>query len=505
MSAFGGKGKQNTKDNMRCSILIQCGIPIIIFFTVILVLVRNFSIISKNSAKESIYNRLINKSNEYATILNHRLTEMTYAGQSAAAIIGNEENIDYKKWNTYAVLIKKSVDSPYLVAIVDMNGKGVSSNSEKIDLSREEYFTETFTQKYIITKDDGILNKAAFISVIPINKERDTIGMLYVYTSISDFENMLPINGFDGSPAFALIDSKGKILKTAGVDTYFTQGENLIEHVKSAMLKDLEISKICARLERQSEFAFSTQMKNESKTIVMVPVDISDWQFVMVLDQRYVDREQYQEWTNAHKMITELVLAVCIFLGVFVIVSIINKLRYNEENKGLANKADTDLLTELNNKMATERKIQQYLEENSDSQGLMLLFDIDNFKKINDTMGHAFGDEVLRTLGLQLKREFCATDIIGRTGGDEFILFLKDIKSEEQLEREGIRITNFFHQFKAGEYVKYSATASVGAAVFPRDAKDFVGLYRAADMALYQAKRGGKNQLVFYNQDIRMN
>ena len=90
----------------------------------------------------------------------------------------------------------------------------------------------------------------------------------------------------------------------------------------------------------------------------------------------------------------------------------------------------------------------------------------------------------------------------GRTGGDEFILFLKDINSEEILEREAARFAKFFHSFKAGEYVKYSATSSIGATVYPRDAKDYHGLYTTADSALYEAKRQGKNRMVFYNKDL---
>ena len=90
----------------------------------------------------------------------------------------------------------------------------------------------------------------------------------------------------------------------------------------------------------------------------------------------------------------------------------------------LEDKADTDLLTDLNNKMATERKIREYMEKYPDKQGVLFVLDVDNFKKINDTMGHAFGDEVLRSLAVRLQSMFRATDIVGRTGGDEFMVFL---------------------------------------------------------------------------------
>jgi len=132
---------------------------------------------------------------------------------------------------------------------------------------------------------------------------------------------------------------------------------------------------------------------------------------------------------------------------------------------------------------------------------MLFLFDVDNFKKINDTKGHAFGDEVLRTLGETLSSQFRVTDIIGRIGGDEFMIFLKNIPNDEIATREAEKIMYYFKHFQAGGYVKYSATASVGVAMFPNDGADFDSLYRSADEALYRAKEGGRNQLRFHNPD----
>ncbi|MEG1847550.1 MAG: GGDEF domain-containing protein, partial [Lachnospiraceae bacterium] len=132
-------------------------------------------------------------------------------------------------------------------------------------------------------------------------------------------------------------------------------------------------------------------------------------------------------------------------------------------------------------------------------QALLFLIDIDNFKKINDTMGHAFGDEVLKTIGAKLKMEFRKSDICGRVGGDEMLIFLKDIE-DGRLQCEAERVIAIYKNFGVGEYVKYTVTASIGAAVYSRDGKTFEELYKAADQALYRAKRNGKNQLMFYKK-----
>ena len=174
-----------------------------------------------------------------------------------------------------------------------------------------------------------------------------------------------------------------------------------------------------------------------------------------------------------------------------------------KSNKQLEEKADSDLLTGLGNKLATERRIKEYMADYPDSLAVMFVLDIDNFKKINDTMGHAFGDEVLRELGRQIGVNFRVTDIIGRTGGDEFTIFLKNLKDDSNTIREAQKLEYFFRHFQVGDYVKYSATASIGAAVFPADGSDFETLYKAADAALYKAKKRGKNQLAFFDDRDR--
>lgn len=503
MITFERKKRTNKADNVKNGILAQGGIFLAILIVSILILVSNFSVSSRDNAKNSVNQRLIDKTAAYAAKLDYDLMGMTYAGQSAAALISAQKDVDFSVWRNQAKLIKGSIPTPYLVAIVDMEGKGVTSENTTVNLSKMDYFVAAQTQKYVFTEDDGIMNKKAFISVVPIYKGRDACGMIYMYTATKEIETVLPINDFDGNPSFAVMDSAGNILAAAGRDTVFTKGSNLKACLEKSVLSDLSIEKIERRIEKYTKFAFAAQNGTENKTIVISPMEIGEWYLVMILNQSYVELERSNEWKTARTMVIDLAIVAVIFLCLLLVLVILNKIRYNERNKDLADKADTDLLTGLLNKIATENRIQDYLEENPDTQCMMFLFDIDNFKKINDTMGHAFGDEVLRSLGHQLTNEFRVTDFIGRTGGDEFIVFLKNIKEEEQLEKEGLRISNFFHRFNAGgEYVKYSATASIGAAVYPRDAKDFSSLYKAADNALYEAKKRGKKQLVFYNEEL---
>ncbi len=490
--------------NPNKGILLQWGVPIAILVAVVIILVSKFSSVSNSTAQESINRRLTTETGVYANTLSDALNSIGSVSIGAASIVEQESVTDKDVWANCAATLKKNVDNVYLVAIVDSVGIGVTNTGEEISLERAEYYNNNFDTGFVYVDDDAITGEAAIISYTPLMVEGRIRGHIYMYVRPTDLEKLLPTKEYGGSVGFAIMSSDGTMMKTVGTTGYFNSGANLFDNLsdKDVTLTQLTVPQIKVRAEKMTKMTFGAKKDAEDKTITIAPLGINDWQLVIIINQKYVETVKSSELSNARGLIIGLAITIISFLVLVIVIEIISRLKYGEENKDLADKADTDLLTELNNKMATERKIQEYMDENPDSQCLMFLFDVDNFKKINDTMGHAFGDEVLRTLGHQLRNEFRVSDIIGRLGGDEFVLFLKNIRSDEQLEREGVRITNFFHQFRAGDYVKYSATASIGGAVFPRDAKDFQSLYKAADVALYEAKRRGKNQLVVYSNDI---
>lgn len=503
---FWGKKKQNNsiQDDTRKTGMIQWGIAVGVLIFVLGVMVTNFTVISRNEAYKSIKSELILQSDIYARDIAHQLELIYSAANSVAGIMEDKEKCSNDDIAWYAQNLMNTQEDVYMVIIADNDGIGYNSEYERVDISKMEYFVVSRNPGYYITEDDGILNNRAYVMTIPYYQDDISEGTIYMFVSAEHMVGLVPTQGYDFKGAFALCDIKGNLLARAGVETAFLEDVQFVDTLKKAEFvdEDMNASRVLTRFGNMSKFTFEAKYKGEQKTFISVPLGVSDWQYVTILNADYVGRMVEQEWKTARNMTVQLAITAVAFILMVVTISIINRVHYNERNKELANKADTDQLTGLNNKIATERKIQEYIEQNPDKQCLFFLFDIDNFKKINDTLGHAFGDEVLRSLGHQLSNEFRVTDIIGRTGGDEFILFLKDIKSDEIMEKEAKRFSNFFHNFQAGEYVKYSATSSIGATVFPRDAKDYHGLYTAADSALYEAKRQGKNRMVFYNKDL---
>ncbi|MFC4678090.1 sensor domain-containing diguanylate cyclase [Desulfovibrio legallii] len=174
----------------------------------------------------------------------------------------------------------------------------------------------------------------------------------------------------------------------------------------------------------------------------------------------------------------------------------------------LRSQANRDSATGMRNKMATEQAaarvldmLNRHAEVPDDAQGYaMFMIDFDNFKSINDRLGHAAGDRAILEMAQIISKNFRNTDIVGRVGGDEFLVFCTAKMHKEQIRQRARQLVSQLHtQCRASED-SLSLTASLGVACYPQDGKDFATLFNHADMATYEAKRQGRNRCVFFDE-----
>ena len=169
------------------------------------------------------------------------------------------------------------------------------------------------------------------------------------------------------------------------------------------------------------------------------------------------------------------------------------------ENK-LIDDATLDSLTKIYNKAYATRKIEDYLAEGV--SGTLFVIDLDNFKLVNDNLGHLFGDEVLVNVAKAIKSLFRSDDIVGRIGGDEFIAFMKGSLEREKIEDRAAKINELILGVYIGE-VKFKISASIGVASAPVDGTDFETIFQKADNAMYFRKNKTKNGYSIYDSDDR--
>jgi len=164
-------------------------------------------------------------------------------------------------------------------------------------------------------------------------------------------------------------------------------------------------------------------------------------------------------------------------------------------------KSQTDAMTGLLNKAATEAHIVSTLE-NGERNCILLLSDMDNLKTVNDSLGHAEGDVAIKNFASILKKHFRSTDIIGRAGGDEFMIFLSGVEDQLKLSDTLRLLIEELNGIRIGGKEYWRLGVSIGAAARTPRNEDFQSLYRMADAALYRVKKDLKNGFAFYDPSI---
>lgn len=161
-----------------------------------------------------------------------------------------------------------------------------------------------------------------------------------------------------------------------------------------------------------------------------------------------------------------------------------------------------DSLTKVYNKKAITQYAINTLKENKRNRTIIVILDVDHFKSVNDTYGHMYGDKILARVGQQLKEVVGEDGVVGRIGGDEFMIVLNGI-NDDQMLRGVLRAmrTQIKWEFSE-EFTDFMITCSIGASIYPNNGTDFEELFKKADHCLYIAKEKGRDRYVFFRDEL---
>lgn len=165
-------------------------------------------------------------------------------------------------------------------------------------------------------------------------------------------------------------------------------------------------------------------------------------------------------------------------------------------------RARLDSATGILNHSATEEEISNRLFSTADGHCALLLLDLDDLKTINDLYGHPAGDVALISIAQTLKRFFRNGDVVGRIGGDEFMVFLDNVTDAEAFRPSLHRLLNELQKIRVGQHNEHVVHCSVGCVIADYRTASFAALYKQADVALYHVKRNGKNGFAFYTPQM---
>ncbi|TQV74675.1 EAL domain-containing protein [Aliikangiella marina] len=182
----------------------------------------------------------------------------------------------------------------------------------------------------------------------------------------------------------------------------------------------------------------------------------------------------------------------------------LNKKRLERAVKDLQYLANYDSLTQLPNRALCMDRIKYALKRASRNNNMvaLLFLDLDHFKDVNDSLGHAVGDQLLKATSQRLLEKIRSEDTLARLGGDEFVIILNELHDTDDVINIVDKIVGSFEApFQLSNY-EVNSTVSVGVCMFPQDGADVDSLMKAADAAMYKAKEVGRNTYEFYEAEL---
>lgn len=209
------------------------------------------------------------------------------------------------------------------------------------------------------------------------------------------------------------------------------------------------------------------------------------------LEQRYYDISYTKiQWVNGREVL------LC------TIYDVTDKIRYQQK---IERQANNDFLTGLYNRMRCEQDLEEYVRRTKEAggQGALLYIDLDDFKHINDGLGHQYGDVLLKAISHSLQRIPGIETTCYRMGGDEFIIIVSHYYYN-MLAKILDEIRSIFTKPWFLKGADYYCTMSMGVVCFPKDGENVQDLIKKADIALYEAKKAGKNRVEFYDETVEV-
>ena len=455
--------------------IITLVIGISIFFNVVQ------SSIEKNS-RETLITNVTQQSEHLNTILNINYSYLNVLAQelSKSEDLFSENNIS---------LIKAFMENTDLnrTAIIDSDGNALYDNNVVKNVAHRRYFKESMQGKQSLSDplESSVDQQTRVILSVPIYKNNQVIGVVGGSYNVTKLGNMLFDDLFDGQGKSFIVDQDGNLITR---DKKYEKKHNI---------KTIDnLFDICDEKEVKTDFNQQESdliqiqtKKNKSLYLAYSPLKINDWMICYIVPV-HVAQESYT-------FIKHYETLLATFLGLIVLSLMIYLAHSNSrENKYLIHLSEIDPLTSVFNKETTQKLIDQKLKNHE--HFCFLILDVDDFKSVNDNYGHAVGDKVLKNLSDLFKNHFRQTDIVGRIGGDEFIILIEDEHIAESRIQSLLQKVN---TLKIEELQDFKLSISVGMAFAPSNGTTFMELYRHADHALYQTKRTGKNNYKIYKND----
>ncbi len=421
--------------------------------------------------------------------------------EGVAAQIGQDDTLVSEKNQNMISAIQATTSIDH-VALIDPDGIAYYENGEVKDVSHRDYVRNGLSGKHFLSDpvQSIVDHETRVILGVPVYHQDTIIGILGVSYNVTALNRMMFEDLFDGNGFSIIIDEEGNIITLDGSSEHQRIGssDNFFDFYGQWNFKGSDsLQEIRNAFQDHSDGIVKLLQPDDlesSRYIAYAPLPFNNWMMCYVIPVSLA-MESYQFVQNYELALNGFFMLLVVLLVIRI------ALIHSRDRSELVRTAQIDGLTSLYNKQNTQPVIDAFLQQSrAGAQHAFLILDIDKFKDVNDNYGHAAGDKILQNVGAFLKSQFRDNDIIGRIGGDEFVILMKDVYSKDAAVSRVKSMLENIRNIQQAAIDNHNITFSVGVAFSPDQGMRFDDLYRNADKALYQSKRGGRDSFTVYEK-----
>ena len=453
-----------------------------------------FYSVAKNieeNVASSLYYNVERQSYHFTTILENQYAYLTglaqYIGGKDSLI--SAENIELVK----DIGEKSSLER---IGIITDGGEVNYDSGEIKSVADREYFQKIMQGENVLSNplESKIDGQTRVILGVPIYRNGKVAGGLAGSYNVSELGYMLFKDVYGGTGFSMIVSHDGTMISVSGdTDNYkITLEDNFFDYHKQKEFLSGSIEAVCGDFETQRSGYVKLGQGEDIRYLQYVPIGYNNWMLCYAVPVSKAN-EAYD--TLKHFEVLLAAVLALLMLGLLFTISRIN----GKKERLLLKYAQTDSLTGVLNKQSTQDSIDDWLCSR-ECTGLQAFFmmDVDYFKEVNDVYGHVAGDEVLHRFGRMLRKEFRDTDIVGRIGGDEFVVLMINISSRDAAAAKAEKLSKVLQSMDIPQLDGHKITCSIGISFYPDHGEEYEQLYGCADKALYETKKRGRNGMSIY-------
>ncbi|MBO1678747.1 sensor domain-containing diguanylate cyclase [Bittarella massiliensis (ex Durand et al. 2017)] len=372
------------------------------------------------------------------------------------------------------------------LGLAGLDGALYTGTSVPVDISGRDFFQRAAAGERVLSRVHGscLDGRSCVVLAIPVYEGEQVAGVAYAEYAVNHFTEMLGSAQFAGLGATMVIQPDGAMVSGyAGTERY----ETFYDAISQMDFRGEDtLASLRERVEAGESGLFTYYRNGKARYLYFEPAGVGDWTVLSLVIAESVEQQFSSiNGRSAALMGLNLLLYSVVLLCIWLIW---------RKNQAAVRANWRDSLTGIYNRGGVRAVVEPMLMRVPEGGRVhaCLFIDVDDFKGVNDRLGHQVGDQALIQLAGLLQRTFRQSDVVGRYGGDEFLVWMRDAPSAQLVEHRAKQLCE-----SVAACGDFPTSISVGVALWPQDGSGYDELLRAADQALYAAKGAGKNRVAF--------